>query len=204
MRIKLTLAALIAVVVMAFATTSASARNFSTSHSNLYRVVWSPIRFMSGGLVAAACSLTLEGSFHYGSMGKVLHSLTGFITRASIGACTTGSATVLTGRLPWHATYEGFEGVLPDITSVRVLLTGSEYRIHEPILGTECLARTTTTEPSGGTLGLTAGSGNRTVTGLTADPNFRIRCGALNGSYEGTARVTEVPGGLENLLVRLI
>ena len=204
MRSKLILAGLAATIVMAFATASASARNLSLSHGRLFNAIWSSLRFVSGGATAADCAVTLEGSFHYTTIAKVAHTLIGHITRARVGACASGSATVLTGRLPWHITYEGFEGALPDITGVRLLLIGAEFRIHERIFGTECLTATTTTERAVGVARLSAGSENRTVTGLTADPTPRIRCGILNGAFEGTAGFRNYQATLENLLVRLI
>jgi len=200
MRTKLILATLTATVVMAFAT-SASARNLSGSHGRLWNITWTSLQLRSSGLVAADCALTLEGSFHYGTLGKVAHSLIGHVTRARLGTCRTGSATVLTGSLPWHITYEGFEGTLPNITGIRVALLGAQFRIHEPILGTECLA-TSNPERAFGIARLDAGSGNRNVIGVTSESGARIRCGSLNGNFEGTGAVRSVEGEL--LLVRLI
>jgi len=201
MRTKLTLAALTATVAMAFATTSASARNLSISHGRLWNIIWTSFQVKSSGLVAADCALTLEGSFHYTTIAKVAHTLIGHITRTRVGTCRTGSATVLTGRLPWHVTYEGFEGALPDITGIRVLLFAAQMRLHEPIFGTECLT-TTNPERAIGIARLDAGSGNRNLTALTLDPTPSIRCGSLNVAFEGTGAVRSVEN--EVLLVRLI
>jgi hypothetical protein len=204
MRSKLILAGLAAALVMAFAANSATARNISASHSELFNAVWRPLTFASGGVPAAICNVTLEGSFHYRTFLKVRESLVGYITRAIARECTEGSATVLTTNLPWHIRYQGFEGTLPNISVLRVRLILAEFQIKERIFGTTCLTRTTTTEPAEGGIRLTAGNENRLVTGLTADETARIRCGILNGVFTGTARVTELPGGNTNLLVRLI
>jgi len=200
MRAKFILAGLTAAVAMAFATTSTSARNLSISHGRLWNLIWTNLQIKSSGLVAVDCEVTLEGSFHYTTIAKIAHTLIGHITRARVGTCRTGSATVLTGRLPWHVTYEGFEGALPDITGVRLLLLGAQFRYHEPILGTECLF-ITNPERAIGIARLDAGSGNRNVTGLTADPTPRIRC-TLTVQLEGTAVFREVGG--EPILVKLI
>src|ERR1051325_2819885 len=101
MRSKLILAGLAAALTMAIAANSASARNLSISHGELFNAVWRPISFSSGGLVAAECDVTLEGSFHYRTALKVRESLLGYITRAIVNNCVNGgSATVLTTNLP--------------------------------------------------------------------------------------------------------
>jgi hypothetical protein len=204
MRSKLILAGLAAALVMAFAANSASAERLSVSHSELFNATWSRLTFASGGANAAICDVTLEGSFHYRTLLKVTGSLVGYITRAIARNCIEGSATVLTTNLPWHIRYQGFEGTLPNITALRVRLILAEFQIKERIFGTTCLTRTTATEPSEGAIRLSGGNERRLVTGLTADQNARIRCGILNGQFQGTATVRELTGGNTNLLVRLI
>jgi len=204
MRSKLVIAGLTASFVMAFAATDASARNLSISHTALFNGIWRQLRFTASTATVAQCDLTLEGSFHYRTMSKVLHALIGHITRARINNCTHGSATVLSSRLPWHITYEGFEGTLPDITAVRLLLTGAELRIHEPVFGTECLARTSTTEPAVIAAELTLEYEDTDVRSLIFDPRPGIRCGILTFHTEGSGRMTELPNGAENILVSLI
>jgi hypothetical protein len=205
MRIKLTLVTLVATLLMAFATSSPSARNISISHGGLFTAEWRPLRFVSDGLVAAECDVTFEGSFHYRTFLKVTNSLVGYITRAISNACRSGSATVLTANLPWHITYQSFEGALPNITGVRIALILAEYRLHERIFGTtECLSRTSVGQPWILVARLGAGSESRLVTGLTSNTVNTIGCGFIEFAFEGTARVREVPGASENLLVRLI
>jgi hypothetical protein len=204
MRTKLILAALAAALVMAFATTGASARNLSISHGELFNAIWREIRLVSGGISVFACDLTLEGSFHYRTMTKTPEALVGYVTRAR-GNCSPGSATVLTARLPWHIRYGGFEGALPRITGVRYLIVEFELRYREPSIGAECLMRTTNTRPMVGVARLAAGSERRLVTAMTTDPTPRISCGALfELGFEGTGTFTELPGGSSNVLVRLI
>ena len=133
MRSKLILAAMAATLVMAFATTTASARNLSLSHGSLWRVVWTPLTFRNGNTTLAQCNVTLEGSFHYTTIAKVAEQLIGYITKAIVDnpGCPSGRATVLTQNLPWHIRYRGFEGSLPSITGVRIGLVGARFRIRE-------------------------------------------------------------------------
>ena len=63
-----------------------------------------------------------------------------------LGACASGSATLLTETLPWHVQYASFAGTLPNITAVRYNIIGFARRIRE-IIGLTCLFRSTTAEP---------------------------------------------------------
>jgi hypothetical protein len=202
MRTKLTLACLTAALVMAFATNSASSRNLSISHGEIFNTTWRQLRFVSALGLLAECDITLEGSFHYRTFLKVREALIGYITRGMAGNCGHGSATVLTTNLPWHIRYVGFQGTLPNITGIRLRFILAEFRIRGPI---ECLARTTETEPWEYDARLTNGTERRLVTSLTSDVNGRYLCrGGLEIAFEGTGTVREVPGGNTNLLVRLI
>jgi hypothetical protein len=206
MRTKLILAGLTAALVMAFATTNATARNISISHNELFNATWSQIRFVSGGTTAGECDITLEGSFHYRTFIKLRETLVGYITRAIAGNCRTGSATVLTTNLPWHIRYQGFQGTLPNISGIRFRLILAEFRIRTSA-GVECLARSASLEPTEGVANLTNGTERRLVTGVTLDNRARILCRGIfevSGSFEGTGVVRELPNGNTNLLVRLI
>jgi hypothetical protein len=204
MRSKLILAGLVAALVLAFGTNGASARNLSFSHGALFNASWRQVRFSSGGSVVSECDVTLEGSFHYRTMLKVREALIGAISRVVANNCRTGSATVLSTNLPWHIRYQSFEGTLPNITGIRAVLVLAEFRVHERIFGTECLTITSAAAGAAGIARLSAGSERRLVIGLTADPANRIRCGILEGSFEGTGTIAELPGGNTNILVRLI
>jgi hypothetical protein len=208
MRSKLILAGLTAALVMAFAANSASARNLSISHGELWLVTWRQLRFVSSLGVGAECDVTLDGSFHYRTFIKLRETLVGYITRAISGRCETGSATILTTNLPWHIRYVGFRGTLPNIVGIRLRLILAEFRLHTA-QGPECLARTTATNPGEAEAGLTNGLERRLVTGLTVDPNAEIPCREpvfpINGHFEiNTGVVRELPLLNTNLLVRLI
>jgi hypothetical protein len=206
-RSKLVLAGGLVALVLAVVVGSASANKLSAIHGGLWRAVFRPLKVVSGGVTAIACELTLEGSFHSGTIRKVSRALSGHITRSSLGACNIGTASVLRETLPWHLQYEGFSGVLPNITGIRLLDIGASYRLHEGIFGRSCLFRTSETEPAGAILELEAieAGGASPVNSLKADEAKQISCGEIGTfSIEGRATVTEQPGGSRNVAVKLI
>jgi hypothetical protein len=130
---RMLLAALIAAIVLASAIGTASANRISLT-DNTFRQIWRPLSF-TGGSVVIACTITLEGSFHYNTLIKVARSLVGYVTKAAVAHPCEGSGEVfadngvenagggvLANSLPWHITYEGFEGRLPLIEGFRQLL----------------------------------------------------------------------------------
>ncbi|HEV7773597.1 MAG TPA: hypothetical protein VGO48_09965 [Conexibacter sp.] len=140
---KLALAALFAAAALAGLVSSASARNLSSS-SESFRVVWNPLTFEDGTL-AIRCVITLEGTFHSRTIAKVDGALMGYITRATVRhGCTepfsifsadawtyNGSevslGATLANSLPWHVTYKGFSGTLPNIGRIRILTHGVRF-----------------------------------------------------------------------------
>ncbi|HZV74773.1 MAG TPA: hypothetical protein VFF79_13745 [Conexibacter sp.] len=209
---KLALAALTATLVMALAVGSASANRFSVSNQQ-FRVVWNPLNFIvefTG--IRVACIVTLEGSFHSRVIAKTIGALVGYVSRAIAGGCTEASATILTATLPWHLTYEGFSGRLPNITRIRLLLRRMAY--IQQIFGglVECLyadAGNNQTENAAGELELTAAGSANT---LTTDPAIRLpfvrgsglteNCPAREGLV-GTGQVTLL-GNTTRITVTLI
>jgi hypothetical protein len=164
------LTALAAALVLAFAVGSASANRLSYTTQG-FRINWARLTFSeSGGGLAISCPVTLEGSFHARTMTKVSETLVAHITRAAIGICQEGTATILTASYPWHVTYQSYSGTLPSITGVRHQLIGAEFQV-EPGLGIRCLARTSTTFPAAGDANREAG-GN--ITSLSADSELLI------------------------------
>ena len=145
MRLGKTLIAIVGATVFLCALASAAtARNLSINNQNL-RASWREARF-SGAFGNTVCPLTIEGSFHTRTLAKVLGTLTGFVTRAIVGACSTGSATLLTETLPWHSRYQGFTGTLPRISTLTAHVIDVAMRVREPG-GIFCLSRSTATEP---------------------------------------------------------
>jgi len=126
--IKLSLAALMAAMLLASGLSTASARNLSVSNQN-WRVTWSRLEFASS-LVTVRCQVTLEGSFHSRTIPKIQALLFGAVTKINMKTegCTGG--TMRPERpAPWHLTYEGFTGRLPNIETIRLLLQRYQYAI---------------------------------------------------------------------------
>ncbi|HEX4806346.1 MAG TPA: hypothetical protein VFU94_10635 [Conexibacter sp.] len=199
----LALAGLAATLTMALAVSSASANNISMSHG-LSRLIWSILEF-KGGFGTVRCAVTLEQSFHEATIRKVIGALMGYVTRASVGTCSAGSATVLTETLPWHIQYGGFTGILPDFNGIMLRLIGASFNVLDPIFRQSCLLRTEQNHP--GVViaeGITWDrSGNGIISRAAADGSARIPCGIFTASLEGTASVTENAGSA-NVLLRLI
>jgi hypothetical protein len=141
---KLLLAVMGAGVLLGALTLSASARNFSVTSQTL-RTSYREVRFTEA-FGEVNCQVTLEGSLHGRTMAKTMGSLMGYITSATLGPCSTGAATIDRETLPWHRSYEGFEGTLPNITSIVTHIINFSFRRREP-LGMICHIRTTVAEP---------------------------------------------------------
>ncbi len=206
-RCKLIVAGISTLLLLALAVSTASANRLSTSHTGLWRTVFRPLKFVTGGVTALTCEVTAEGSFHSATFVKVERLLIGHITRASLGPCSTGSATILTETLPWHVQYLGFIGRLPAISGVRFIVIGLSFRMHEAIFGRECLVRSSETEPVGMIAELEAmeAGGNISVRSMRSDETKSIECVPNVGraNYEGTGTITETATGTR-LLVKLI
>jgi hypothetical protein len=141
---KVLLAALGATVLLSALVSTASARSFSTTSQGL-RSTFREVRFRLP-FFTTSCQVTLEGTLHSRTIAKVAGALIGYITRAELGPCTSGSYTILRETLPWHVRYLGFTGTLPTITSMRANVIGWSWRMREPF-GITCLWRSATTEP---------------------------------------------------------
>src|SRR4029077_9579140 len=110
------------------------------------------------GTHTVRCPVTLEGSLHSRTIPKIVRVLLiGAVSRVLIKneSCTGGTASIL--RLPWHITYEGFVGTLPNIAAVLLLLQRFQFGLMVEILGTRrtCLYGTSTDHITG-ELGLNA------------------------------------------------
>jgi hypothetical protein len=151
---KASLCALAAAAVLAVLVSTASANRLSISNPAI-RAVWAPVTvIIPESSLEFVCAMTLEGSFHSSTIQKVAGALVGYITRASVGHPCSGAGemwvhngteaplgNVRPTSLPWHMTYQGFTGTLPNISEVRLLLRGirvtSMWRVGEITL---CLA----------------------------------------------------------------
>ncbi len=146
--VKLCFTALTAAALLASAVATTSARNLSVSNQR-FRVQWQELQFNGGAIIE--CHVTLEGSFHYRTIVKRERALIGYITAATVRRpCRGGEAWAANGTeshprlgrlantLPWHVTYEGFVGALPNINEILLLLRGARFKIHT-FLNTLCL-----------------------------------------------------------------
>jgi hypothetical protein len=192
LRSKLLFAGLAAAALLAAAVTLASANRLAVSEQQ-FRQIFTNLRFEAAGH-NVNCAVTLEGSFHSRTMAKVLESLIGYVTLASVTACTGGTARVLSESLPWHIHYLGFGGTLPIITSVKLGLAGAAFRI-ETSAGS-CLTQTSDAHLAVGIVNVEAG----VVTELRVEERTGIPLGGLcvflgEGHFFGTSTVTNGAGG---------
>jgi len=199
-RSKLLFAGLCATFLLAAAVSTASANRLSVNEQN-HRIVWSALQFVASAGSTVTCAVTLEGSFHSRTITKVTNALIGHVNRASIGACTGGSATAHRETLPWHEQYHGFSGTLPTISTVTIGLVGARFRIRNSV--EECEAGTTQTEQGFGVIGLEEFG---TATSIEASGSIALRgnflCNFATGSFKGSGTVKT--GGGNPVIVRLI
>jgi hypothetical protein len=193
---KLFLATIAATVLLGAVVGGASARSFSSS-SQTFRLTFSRLR-LAGVFGSFSCRLTLEGSLHTRTIGKVAGTLIGYITAANLGPCQEGQGTILRETLPWHVRYLSFTGTLPAITSLAINVIGYAYRIREPLA--TCLLRSTAESPVVGTFNREAGGAL-----LTAEMGGTIltSCG-VNASFSSDRAATTVLNGTARITVTLI
>jgi hypothetical protein len=131
-----------AAVLLATILGTASARNFSISNQN-FRVTWSRLELDSElESFTIRCQVTLEGSFAGRTFPKVRGTLIGAITRAAFKteSCTGGQVSAR--AVPWHLTYEAFQGLLPNAIAIRLLI--ARYLISVRFLERTCTYGTAT------------------------------------------------------------
>ena len=211
---RLTTAALAATLIMLVATAASSANRLSVNNRNI-RAVWTKLEFREpGGFFGTVqCPITLEGSFHYWTIVKRERALIGLISRASVNSasCTGGHTTVLTESLPWHGTYQGFIGRLPEIESFKLLLTGVKFKIESAIAG-NCLATSSVEHPVLGKANVSKAFSPPLVTTFTLESAQQIplvgapTCNGANGVFNSAAADGEVTllGNTEKIKIRLI
>jgi hypothetical protein len=175
---KLLLAVVGATVLLGTLVASTSARNLEETQTTSF--LWTNWNFR-GGFGTFECEVKLSGSLHARTTGKAVNSLIGYITEATVLACTRGTATVNQGSLPWHRKFRSFAGTLPNITGTSELVTGAEWNLREPF-GRTCTVRRETS----GTVGTYAISGGRVT---TAGLSGRSTCSGfvnIEGELSGT------------------
>jgi hypothetical protein len=211
---KLGLAALTAAVLLAAAVGSASARSFEVNNQNI-RITWASLEFNGSEFAEPVrCRVTLEGSFHTRTIAKVREALIGAITRATVAhpCITGGEGFALNGvertpnTLPWHVQYDSFEGTLPRISAITVILSRSSFLINNGICAGRYGNETDrifgrTSVGAGGELGtITPIVGRNSATLVTRLSG--IFCPG-NGQLTGTGNVTQL-NSASRITVRLI
>jgi len=163
-------------------TTAASARNFSVT-SQGFRIRWTALEFRVE-MSNVRCPVVMEGNLHTATFVKSAGSLIGYITRGIVTRpCVGGTVWAFNGTeeneilrfrlgtsLPWHVTYEGFTGTLPNPTGVRTLLSEAAFIVRASILGIVTLCTYRTGVVGGGNAGgvFNLGAGGA-VTGYELD-----------------------------------
>jgi hypothetical protein len=181
---KLLLAVVGATVLFGALATTASARSLSTTATSI-TATFASAEF-TGLFGTTRCALTLEGTQHSRTIAKSPGSLIGFITRARLGACANGAATLLTETLPWHVQYGSFAGTLPRITSFTTNVVGSAFRVRETG-GITCLVRSTAGEPSRGIYNRNTTTGAITSATLGGSIRSGGECFNQPGTLGGTS-----------------
>jgi hypothetical protein len=198
-RRRLLLAIIGATVLLGGLTGSASARSLSFS-SQTMRATFSTVSF-EGPFGTTNCAVTLESSMHTRTIPKLSGWLLGYITRADLGPCSTGTATILRETLPWHMRYESFAGTLPNITSIRAQVVGVSFRVREPNTIT-CLVRTMAERPSIATF--TREAGTSELTTETIGGTIPTDCAGIEGRLRSVAGFITVLNSTARITVTLI
>jgi hypothetical protein len=130
-RSKLLLAGLTVALAFGAFVSAAPARRIALS-GRQWRAQYNKLRFI--GMVPIECHVTLEGSFHSRTISKVLEALIGYVSRVTVDEtrCTGGSARILPESLPWHERYNGFSGILPQITKIHIRIVGAGIILQTP------------------------------------------------------------------------
>lgn len=198
---KLLLAIASASVLLGVLAMAASARRLEVSSSTI-RETFRELRFASE-LGSLSCPVTLEGSLHSRTIAKVAATLIGYITRARLGFCQIGTATILTETLPWHVRYASFAGTLPNITSYVTNIVGFTLKYRDLNFGLICRPRSTEAEPLIGTYRVSTGliSGER-ISGTL--PTTFEECTSTRFRFSSDEGIVAVLGATTTVSIRLI
>jgi hypothetical protein len=177
--VRMLLALVGATVLLGALASMGSARNLSTSETRT-TATFPGVEF-TGGFGTVRCSFTAGGAFHQRTIAKVLETLSGLLTAASIGGCGVGSATILRETLPWHIRYAGFTGTLPSISTISAKIIGIAFQFREPLFGVTCLATSTAASP--GVITMNREAVGR-ITSARMSGTLANNCG-INGRLEG-------------------
>jgi len=183
---KLLLAIVAASVMLGVLVASASAGRLRISAIEK-AATWTRMNF-AGGFGTVECEVVLRLTFHSGTFRKTVGLLLGYVTEANVTRCVRGGATVNRESLPWHDTYAGFTGTLPDVTGISKLFSGSEWKFREPTFGGTCLVAG---RESSVRISYAVSSGTITSSSVSG----ANRCGISEGEFSGiTTNVTSGTG----------
>lgn len=200
MRSRIALLVVGSVVVLAIwaFSTVASANRLSLSDRGV-RIVWNPLTAgaQTREMFGAECPVTMEGSFHSSAMSKVVGSLIGYVTRASVAttSCTRGSFRFLLESLPWHIRYSYYRGTLPNISRLGIGFVGAAISITSPPFFENSLARSTAERPMGWEAEREAGGSIRSLiaeSGTILPLSGSIMCTSATFFYKGVGSVTRL------------
>lgn len=188
---------------------SASATNLSLSNRS-FRTVFTPLSF-NASVGTVRCNVTMEGTFHANTLVKRSRALIGYITRAALTRPCSGLGEVFIyngtegglesglSSLPWHISYEGFSGTLPNIASLITLITGFKFSIRG-VFGV-CLSIYGPFANTMLNIMVSAGTVTEVVPDETQIPESFGNCGAGNFTGRGTFTLL---GNTTRVIVRLI
>lgn len=186
--ITLSLAAVSATVALFALVGGASANRLSVSGQTI-SATWTEAA-LTGGFGTVSCPMTMEGSMHTRTTTKTAGALIGYITRASVGRCRIGSASVLATTLPWHVRYEAFTGTLPNISGIRTDIIGAQWTIIEPVFAFPCLLTSTESAPNTATFTVSSGRVGGVTLGGTIESNCGIRGTASGSGFASALTIT--------------
>jgi len=155
----------VAAGVLALGVAVASAGRFSISNKGI-RITFNAVEFGE----FARCPVTLEGTLHQSTIPKFGGMLIGYITRATTGRCSVGSAVFLPETLPWHIRYSNFLGSLPRISSLRWLILDVSWQVQQLL---PCLYRAAPESAPGWNIELRLTAGR--VEAVVLDETLSIR-----------------------------
>jgi hypothetical protein len=197
---KLLLAAAGATVLLGALVSTASAGRLEISETRI-TTMWRSVEFALPS-VTVRCEVTLDATLHERTMIKDLGTLMGYITRAILGPCASGTATILTSTLPWHIRYSDFTGTLPEINSIIVHVIGASWRVAGG--GVNCLARSSTTKPAIGTFHRDPVTHNLTEVGISGRIPTGLECFGVEGTFSSDSGSVSVSNSSTSVSVSLI
>lgn len=129
-RIKLLVAAAVALVAFAAAATSASAAEFAVANGGAVNAVSNGKITFTAGTATIACNLTLELNLNRGPISKVEGAGVGTLVREGVrwAECTGGNIRAVLGT-PWEISYRSITGTLPSgVTAVNLNLLRTQFQ----------------------------------------------------------------------------